>query len=112
MIKIFSQKINQDTFDIVYDCLINPDSNNVGFTHTYEYTNGTQVNSFFVMDFLSLREFINNGKVNYENVKFKFTVMDNHYEISTKAENLKILLPKSFLLDSYDVLEKQWEDDD
>ena len=111
MIKVFSQKINQDSFNIVYDCLINHENNNVGYTHIYEYPNGTQINSFFVMDFISLREFINNGKTNYQNEKFQFIEKEGSFDIISHKEKLSISLPKNFLFDSYDVLENMWEDD-
>lgn len=111
MIKVFSQKINQGSFDIVYDCLINPESNNVGYTHVNEYSNGKQVVSFFVLDFPSLREFFNNGKTNYENINYRFTENGEYFDVLYKKEEQKIILPKNFLLDSYNILEKMWEDD-
>ena len=33
MKQIFSQKINRDEFDAVYECLINTENNNVGFIY-------------------------------------------------------------------------------
>jgi hypothetical protein len=111
MIRVFSQKIKQETFDIVYDCLINPESNNVGYTHVIEYPNGRQVNSFFVMDFLTLKEFINNGQNNYVNEKIQFTEKDDSFEFISNNDGNSIILPKNFLFDTFKLLEKMWESD-
>lgn len=111
MIRVFSQKINQDSFDIVYDCLINSETDNIIYTHSNEYTNGRKVNAFFVMDFLTLREFINNGQTNYQNDMAQFIEKDKYFEIITHKDKQSISLPKDFLLESYNILGKMWVDD-
>jgi hypothetical protein len=111
MKQIFSQKINRDEFDAVYECLINTENNNVGFTYLNEYPNGKEIISFFTIDFLSLQDFINNGKINYENSKYQFIENEHYFKVHNKSDNQHISLPKTFLFDSYNVLKSMWEDD-
>jgi hypothetical protein len=63
------------------------------------------------MDFLSLREFINNGRINYENTKYQFIENECCFRIYSKTDDQFISLPKIFLFDSYNVLKNMWQDD-
>jgi len=111
MERIFSQKIKKDNFEIVYNCSINTENSNIVFTHINEHQTGTQVISFMFIDFPTIREFINNGKIDYEDNNYKFIENENHFQIYNKKDDIYISLPKTFLFDSYNVLNIMWVED-
>jgi hypothetical protein len=111
MKQMFSQKIIKDKFDEVYECLINIENNKVGFTHLNEYPNGREIISFFTIDFLSFQDFMNNGRINHETSKYQFIENEQYFKVHNKSDDQYISLPKTFLLDSYNVLKNMWEDD-
>lgn len=101
MTTIFSQKVNVDGKEQIYECSIT-DNDTVLFTH--------EINSFEI-DFPTLREFIKiNGK-DYNNDHFSIKDGFDVFRFFSKTENEKIILPKSYFLESYQILEKIWEDD-
>jgi hypothetical protein len=105
MTEVFAQKIYKDGIEITYDCSIT-DKDLVCFTH---YTNNEVLDSIEI-DFPSLREYMNNKK-DYVSENYQIKEGMNFIRIFSQKNDDKILIPQTFLIDAYNVLNTLWEDD-
>lgn len=109
MINIFSQEINKGTKDYTYDCSISGDL--VCYSHTIIHEkNNVEIVSSIMIDFPTLRNFFNGNKEDYksDNYVIKNSTIDR-YEIISSDD--RIFIPKLFLEDSFNVLNKMWLDE-
>jgi len=113
MFNVLSQKIlnnNSDNdIDTVYECQISS-NDNVSFTHSNFQGNNQRILSIFVIDFLTLRDYMKIGKGEYENAKYKFSEKNCCYKIWSKTNDDFISIPKSFFDDSYQILKVLWDE--
>ena len=114
MISIFSQLINKNGSDFIYDCSIEEEivCFTYGISHGRTNSESTISRKISVLhiDFPSIEYIINNDKTEFSINDFIVKNNIDYYVIYSKNED--ILLPKKFLSDAYKVLKKMWSDDE
>ena len=106
MTSVFSQKVNKEGINYTYDCSVD-EHELVGFT----YKNDSEILDYFEIPFPTLRNFMldSSGNFQFDGILIKDGL--DFYRFFNINSNRKIILPKIFLLDSYQVLNNLWEDD-
>jgi len=119
MINIFSQILNKNGTDFIYDCSID-DNDITCFTHGLSYGKSNMSNvssmseilSTLNIDFPSLREIMISEEENIEIKNYIVKKNPEYIRIYSKINSNSILLPKKFLKDSYDILKNMWIEDE
>ena len=110
MINILSQVTNKNGVDFIYDCLIN-DEDLVCFTYLSKSENVSEIISNLVIDFPTLRLFMESDNVEFDFNNIVIKDSPDHYELNSKLNNNGIIIPKIFLSDAYQILKNMWIDD-
>lgn len=110
MDSIFSQRLNKDNIETKYDCMIN-DEDLVCYIKSIIHENGEELSSIVTIDFPTLRYFIELSDNVMESDNYNFIYDSQFYTIFSKKQKMNITIPKSFLLESYNILKNIWIED-
>jgi hypothetical protein len=113
MINVFSQKINKDGIDYLYNCSVDENNDLVCFTYkSLDSIKGHfETLDYFEIDFPTLREFMLYSGGEFASGNYLIKDGFDYYRLFNIDNNLKILLPKMFLIDTYQILNEMWVDD-
>lgn len=107
MVNVFSQKINKDGIDFLYNCSVDENTDLIYFT----YKSPFETLDHFEIDFPTLRNFMSHSGNEFISENYLIKDGFDYYRLFELKSNSKILLPKMFLLDTYQILNDMWVDD-
>jgi hypothetical protein len=112
MVNVLSQLVSKNDVNFKYECSIN-DKDMVCFSHEITTINGFSKDTiaYIELEFPKLRTFMESDLKKYESDKFIILDNPDYYRIYSKNGDNKILLPKIFLSETYQILKKMWIDD-